>query len=39
MNFDTILGLIIGGACTGLGSALGNYAAQRAFIKHLEKIK
>lgn len=39
MNWDTIIGLVIGGGCTGLGSAMGNYFAQRAFIKHLEKIK
>ena len=36
---EALLGLVIGGACTGLGSAIGNYFAQRAFIRHLEKIK
>jgi hypothetical protein len=39
INPETVLGLILGGGCTGLGSAIGNYFAQRAFIKHLEKIK
>jgi hypothetical protein len=33
------MALVIGGACTGLGSAVGNYFAQRAFIRHLDKIK
>ncbi len=39
IDFDTLIGLIVGGACTGLGSAIGNYFANRGFIKHLEKIK
>ena len=39
INVDSILGMVVGGACTGLGSAVGNYFAQRAFIRHLEKIK
>jgi hypothetical protein len=39
LNLDTLFGLVVGGACTGLGSALGNYFAQRAFIRNLEKIK
>jgi hypothetical protein len=39
LNLDSLLGLVIGGACTGLGSALGNYFAQRAFLRHLDKIK
>ncbi len=39
LSLDALLALVVGGACTGLGSALGNYMAQRAFIKHLEKIK
>jgi len=37
LTLDALLMLVIGGACTGLGSAVGNYFAQRAFIRHLEK--
>lgn len=39
LDFDTIIVMVTTGLFTGLGSALGNYFAQRAFIKHLEKIK
>lgn len=39
MNIDTLLGLIVGGACTGMGSAVGQYFANRGLIKHLERIR
>ena len=39
LDFDTVMAMILGGLFTGLGSAIGNYFAQRAFIRHLEKIK
>ena len=30
--------LMVTGLCIGFGSAIGNYLAQRSFIRHLEKI-
>jgi hypothetical protein len=36
---ESYLMLIITGLCTGLGSAIGNYLANRGLIKHLEKIR
>jgi hypothetical protein len=39
MSWDYYLGLGIVGIFTGFGSALGNYLAQRSFIRHLDKIK
>jgi hypothetical protein len=39
LNLESLIMLAIAGVFTGLGSAIGNYFAQRAFIKHLEKIK
>ena len=35
---EAVILMVIGGGCTGLGSAIGNYFAQRAFIRHLEKM-
>jgi hypothetical protein len=39
ISAEILFGMVVGGICTGLGSAIGNYFAQRAFIKHLEKIR
>lgn len=39
MSIDTFLGLIVCGACTGFGSAVGQYLSNRGLIKHLERIK
>jgi len=33
-----VLELIIAGLCTGIGSAIGNYLANRGFIKYMEKV-
>lgn len=38
INLDTIVGFVVGGFCTGLGSAVGVYLANRGLIKHLEKV-
>jgi hypothetical protein len=38
MNLDTLWGLVVGGACTGLGSALGNFLAQWSFIRHFTRL-
>ncbi len=39
LDFDSVLAMVIGGFSAGFGSTLGGYLANRAFIKHLEKIK
>jgi uncharacterized protein YneF (UPF0154 family) len=31
--------MAVTGLCLGFGLALGNYFAQKSFIKHLDKIK
>lgn len=36
---EDTLSLIVIGLCTGLGSALGNYLANRGIIGYLEKVK
>ena len=38
MDFDSLVGMGIIGVFTGFGSALGNYMAQRSFIRHLDKL-
>jgi hypothetical protein len=39
VDLESLLMLVVAGVFTGLGSALGNYFAQRAFIRNLEKVK
>jgi len=38
LTVDTLIQIVVVGICTGFGSALGNYLAQRSFIKHIDKI-
>ena len=38
LDFDALLQISVVGIFTGFGSALGNYLAQRSFIKHLDKL-
>jgi hypothetical protein len=38
LEFEDFLQMSLVGIFTGFGSALGNYFAQRSFIKHFEKI-
>lgn len=38
LEVDALLQIGTVGIFTGFGSAIGNYLAQRAFIKHFEKL-
>jgi hypothetical protein len=38
LDFESLIQIGVIGIFTGFGSALGNYLAQRSFIRHLEKI-
>lgn len=38
LDLDSLVGMGVVGIFTGFGSALGNYLAQRSFIRHLDKI-
>ena len=38
LDFDSLLQIGMVGIFTGFGSAIGNYFAQRSFIRHLDKI-
>jgi recombination DNA repair RAD52 pathway protein len=38
IDVDSLVQVAIVGIFTGFGSSLGNYLAQRSFIRHLEKI-
>lgn len=38
MDLTTFIQIGIVGICTGFGSAIGNYFAQKSFIRYLEKI-
>jgi hypothetical protein len=38
-TFQLYFGMVLAGLFTGLGSALGNYFANKTFIKQLDKIK
>jgi hypothetical protein len=38
LDFDSFVQIAMVGIFTGFGSAIGNYLAQRSFIKHFEKI-
>ena len=38
LDFDSLLQIGMVGLFTGFGSAIGNYLAQRSFIRHLDKI-
>ena len=38
LDLDSLVGMGVVGIFTGFGSALGNYLAQRGFIKNIEKI-
>lgn len=38
LGFEELIQVGTIGLFTGFGSALGNYMAQRAFIKHFEKL-
>ena len=38
LTVDSLLQIAVIGLFTGFGSALGNYLAQRSFIKHIDKI-
>ena len=38
LNFETLIGMVITGLCTGFGCAIGIYIAQRSFIKHFERL-
>ena len=38
LDFDALLQISVVGIFTGFGSALGNYLAQRSFIKHIDKL-
>jgi len=39
IDIETLLGMGMVGIFTGFGSAVGNYLAQRSFIKHIDKLK
>lgn len=38
LDFDSLLQIGLVGLFTGFGSAIGNYLAQRSFIRHLERV-
>jgi hypothetical protein len=38
LDFDSLMQIGVVGIFTGFGSALGNYLAQRSFIRHLDKV-
>jgi uncharacterized protein YneF (UPF0154 family) len=39
LNLDDFLQIGVVAIMTGFGSAIGNYLAQRSFVKHLEKLR
>lgn len=38
LTFEALLQMVITGAAIGMGSACGTYVANRAFLKHFDRI-
>lgn len=39
MNLNEMIQVVVVGLCSGVGSSLGNYFINKAFIRQIEKIK